>query len=112
MTAKVIALPSAAYRVDGSESGFSAPRSQFERSLGFMATLHAGEGKGVLLFFSYAFVLLVCYYVLKLLREPLLLVGGSAELKSYAQGTIALVLVLLLPLYGALFRRVAPARLV
>lgn len=66
----------------------------------------------MLLFFSYAFLLLVCYYVLKLLREPLLLEGGSAELKSYAQATIAFLLMLLVPAYGAAFRPAKPARLV
>jgi AAA family ATP:ADP antiporter len=50
--------------------------------------------------------------VLKLLREPLLLEGGSAEQKSYAQAAIALALMALVPLYGAAFRRLAPARLV
>jgi AAA family ATP:ADP antiporter len=75
-------------------------------------TPRSTEGRGVLLFFSYAFLLLVCYYVLKLLREPLLLEGGSAELKSYAQATIAFTLMLLVPAYGAAFRRTGPARLV
>ena len=63
-------------------------------------------------FFSYAFLLLVCYYILKLLREPLLLANGSAELKSYAQAAIALVLMLLIPVYGAVFRRTGKSQLV
>jgi len=71
-----------------------------------------GETAAALKFGAYAFVLLVCYYVVKLLREPLLLVGGSAEQKSYAQATIALVLMLLVPVYAAAFRRTSPRTLV
>jgi AAA family ATP:ADP antiporter len=80
--------------------------------LGSLVALRPGEGRSVLLFFSYAFLLLVSYYMLKLLREPLLLEGGSAEQKCYAQAAIALVLMALVPAYGAAFRRLSPARLV
>ena len=64
----------------------------------YFAEIRPGEGKGALLFFGYAFLLLVCYYLLKTLREPLLLVGSSAEIKSYAYAVIALLLLLLVPL--------------
>jgi AAA family ATP:ADP antiporter len=30
------------------------------------------------------FVLLTCYYVLEVVREPLILLGGGAELGAYA----------------------------
>jgi AAA family ATP:ADP antiporter len=64
------------------------------------------------LFFAYAFLLLVCYYVLKTVREPLLLDGGSAALKSYAYAAVALVLLVLVPLYGVFVRRVTKGRIV
>lgn len=64
----------------------------------------------MLLFFSHAFLLLVCYYVLKTVREPLLLTGGSAALKSYAYATVAVVLLVLVPLYGVVVRRVGKSR--
>jgi AAA family ATP:ADP antiporter len=80
--------------------------------LGSLAKLTSGEAAPTMLFGGYAFLLLVCYYVVKLLREPLLLVGGSAEQKSYAHAAIALALMLLVPLYGVLFRRVSRAALV
>lgn len=83
-----------------------------ERSLSLFTTVRAGEGASVLLFFAYAFLLLVCYYVLKTIREPLLLTDGSAELKSYAYAAIAAVLLVLVPLYGALFRRTGRRQLV
>jgi AAA family ATP:ADP antiporter len=74
--------------------------------------LRAGEAASAALFFAYAFVLLVCYYQLRLVREPLLLAAGSAELKSYAQAAMAVVLMALVPIYGAVFRRVTPHQLV
>src|SRR6185503_11859737 len=37
--------------------------------------LEAGEGRSLLLFFAYAFLVLVFYYIVRTLREPLLLVG-------------------------------------
>jgi AAA family ATP:ADP antiporter len=45
-------------------------------------------------------VLLVAYYILKTVREPLILLAGGAELKSYAAAAQALSLVAYVPLYG------------
>ncbi len=39
------------------------------------------------------FLVLVAYYLIKVVREPLILVGGGAELKSYAAAGQALLLV-------------------
>jgi AAA family ATP:ADP antiporter len=66
----------------------------------------------VALCFTYAFLLLVCLYILKTLREPLLLVGGTAAIKSYAYATVAAVLLVLVPLYGIAFRRVEKSWLI
>ena len=49
--------------------------------------------------------MLVSYYIVRTLREPLLLVGASAEVKTYASAAAALALLLLVPLYAAAFRR-------
>jgi AAA family ATP:ADP antiporter len=67
--------------------------------------LAAGEGRCLALFFGYAFLLLVAYYIVRTLREPLLLVDASAELKTYASAIAALALLVLVPLYGSAFRR-------
>jgi AAA family ATP:ADP antiporter len=55
---------------------------------------------------------MVCYYLLKTLREPLLLVNASAELKSYALAATAVVLLILVPMYGAVFRRTTRCQLI
>jgi AAA family ATP:ADP antiporter len=65
----------------------------------------------VALFFTYALLLMLSYYILKTLREPLLLTGSSAEMKSYATAVIALILLLVIPLYGWIFRRIRKQQL-
>jgi AAA family ATP:ADP antiporter len=46
------------------------------------------------------FLLLTAYYILKTAREPLVLLAGGAELKSYAAAAQALALVFYVPFYG------------
>ncbi len=87
-----------------------AVRRRFERAVG--AEIRPGEGRTVALLFTNLFLLLTAYYVLKVIREPLLLVSGGAVLRQYARGVEALVLLALVPAYGLLADRVEPSRLV
>src|SRR5262245_25580975 len=57
------------------------------------------------------FVLLTCYYVLKVLREPLILLGGGAELKAYASAGQTLLLLGVIPAFGWLSSKVSRVRL-
>jgi AAA family ATP:ADP antiporter len=66
----------------------------------------------VLGFVAGLFLLLTAYYVLKVIREPLILATGGAVSRSYARAVQAALLVALVPLYSALANRVAPAALV
>ncbi|MGC4081000.1 MAG: BamA/TamA family outer membrane protein [Vicinamibacterales bacterium] len=52
------------------------------------------------------FLLLVCYSVIKTVREPLILLGGGAEVRSYAAAGQALLLIAFVPLYGMVASRV------
>ena len=52
------------------------------------------------------FTMLVSYYLLKTIREPLILVSHGAEVKAYASGVQALLLIPVLFVHGALARRV------
>lgn len=70
------------------------------------------EAGTVLLLLANAFVLLVAYYVLKTIREPLILASGGAELKSYASAAQATALVGFVPAYGWLSSRVDRGRLI
>jgi AAA family ATP:ADP antiporter len=87
-------------------------RPPLEQMLRPLVRLESGEGRCFLLFFAYAFLMLVAYYVVRTLREPLLLVSASAEVKTYASAAAALALLLLVPLYAAAFRRTNRNRLV
>ncbi len=62
--------------------------------------------------FVNVFLLLLAYYILKTVREPLILTTGGAELKSYAAGAQAAVLLGYVPLYGWLVSRLSRNRLV
>jgi ATP:ADP antiporter, AAA family len=81
-----------------------------ERVIG--ADVRPGEWRIVLLFFANLLLLLTAYYILKVVREPLILLGGGALKRSYARGLQAGVLVFLIPAYSALANRVEPGRLV
>lgn len=66
----------------------------------------------MLLLLSNLLVLLVAYYVMKTVREPLVLATGGAELKSYAAAVQAGLLVGFVPAYGWLTSRVSRGKLV
>lgn len=81
-----------------------------ERLVG--ADVRSGEWHLVLLFFANLFLLLAAYYILKVIREPLILLEGGAVERSYARGLQAGLLLLLVPAYGLLANRFEPAKLV
>jgi len=81
-----------------------------ERLVG--AEVRAGEWHLVLLFFANLFLLLAAYYILKVIREPLILLEGGAVERSYARGLQAVLLLVLVPAYGLLANRFEPAKLV
>ncbi|MCM3905921.1 MAG: hypothetical protein ND866_29915, partial [Pyrinomonadaceae bacterium] len=76
------------------------PPGPLDRFLGIFGDVRAGEGATVLLMSLNVFLLLVGYYVLKTVREPLILMAGGAELKSYAAAAQALTLIVYVPVYG------------
>src|SRR5437899_7471537 len=46
------------------------------------------------------FVLLICYSVIKTVREPLILLGGGAEVRSYTAAGQAVLLMGFVPFYS------------
>ena len=58
-------------------------RTLLERFLGLFANVRGGEGITVLLLVLDVFLLLLAYYIIKPVREALILAGGGAEVKSY-----------------------------
>lgn len=76
------------------------PPGPLERALRVFGDVRNGEGLTVVLMASNIFVVLVAYYVIKTVREPLILTTGGAELKAYAAGVQALVLMVAVPIYS------------
>ncbi len=64
--------------------------SRLDRALSLFTDVRAGEGATALLMLVNIFLLLVCYSVVKTVREPLILLGGGAEVRSYAAAGQAL----------------------
>jgi AAA family ATP:ADP antiporter len=83
-----------------------------EKVLSLLADVRAGEGVGVLLLALNSFLLLMSYYLLKTVREPLILTQGGAEVKAYSAALQALLLLGIVPAYGALASRVSRIRLI
>src|SRR6476469_4586646 len=88
-----------------------AAKTRLDRALALFTDVRAGEGSTAVLMLVNIFVLLVCYSVIKTVREPLILLGGGAEVRSYAAAGQALVLMGFVPAYAWLASRVGRARL-
>jgi AAA family ATP:ADP antiporter len=86
--------------------------SKLDRFLRLFADVRAGEATTALLLSLNVFLILTAYYVLKPVREALILGQGSAELKSYLSAGQVLLLAIVVPLYGRLAARVARRRLI
>ena len=89
-----------------------ADKGPLERLLSPFADVRRGEAAGVLLLALLMFLLLGSYYMLKTAREVFILSEGGAEVKSYASAGQAILLVVIVPLYGAFASRVSRRQLV
>src|SRR4051812_8049617 len=75
-------------------------KSPLDRTLSLFTDIRAGEGATALLMLLNVFLLLICYSVIKTVREPLILLGGGAEVRSYAAAGQAVMLMGFVPLYS------------
>lgn len=88
-------------------------RSALEKVLGVVTEVHAGEGPNALLMTLNVFLLLTAYYVIKPVRESLILsMENGAEYKAYMSGAIAIALLFAVPAYGAVADRIAKNKLI
>jgi AAA family ATP:ADP antiporter len=76
--------------------------TRFERLISLVTRVAPGEGRTAFLFFLHGFLLLASYQVVKALREAFILAKFSAETRAYAVAAMALVLMIVVPLYGRL----------
>jgi ATP:ADP antiporter, AAA family len=86
-------------------------KSRLDRVLSLVADVRGGEGATSLLMLVNILLLLVCYSVIKTVREPLILLGGGAEVRSYAAAGQALLLMAFVPAYGWFASRVDRVKL-
>ena len=95
-----------------------------DRMLGLFSDVRPGEGARAVTMLLNIFLILVCYYIIKTVREPLILttavpewlkrigVSGPAEVKTYAAAGQALVLMGFVPVYSWFASRVDRMKLV
>jgi ATP:ADP antiporter, AAA family len=95
-----------------------------DRLLGLFSEVRSGEGARALLMLVNVFLILVSYYVIKTVREPLILdtevpgflhalgIKGPAEVKAYAAAGQALVLMAFVPAYSWFASRVSRMKLI
>ena len=87
-------------------------KSPLEYLLSVFATVHEGEGLTAFLMMLNVFLLLTAYYIIKPVREALILGSAGAEIKSYAGALQALLFVVIVPLYSAFASRTNRVRLI
>ena len=92
----------------------AAPREKgfLDRLLSLTAEVHAGEAATALLLAVNVFVLLTAYYIIKPVREVLILADQGAKIKSYSGAILAFLFLFLVPAYGAFASRFNRIRLI
>jgi AAA family ATP:ADP antiporter len=81
-------------------------KSLLERILSIITDVRAGEGLGAVLLTADLTVLLGGYYLLKTVRESLILAQGGAEVKAYSSAAQAILLFGVVPVYGWIATRI------
>ena len=88
-------------------------KSPLEYFLGIFTDVKGGEGISALLLALNVFMLLTAYYIIKPVREALILVmPNGVQYKSYMAGAIAIALLFAVPAYSRAAQRFARNRLV
>jgi ATP:ADP antiporter, AAA family len=78
----------------------SSEKGRLERLLSVISDVRPGESLGTLLLTFDLALLLGAYYLLKTVRESLILAESGAEVKAYSSAAQAIVLLGVVPLYG------------
>ena len=86
--------------------------SGLERFLNLFTVVRPGEARTALLLALNVFLILMAYYILKTVREGLILGEGSAELKSYLSAGQVVLLAFVVPYYGRLVARFPRMKLI
>ena len=76
-----------------------------ERFMSLFTTLRAGEGQAAYRLCLQSFTIMFAYYLLKVIREPLILSDGSAELKAYTTAIQAVLLMFIVPVFTRMYQQ-------
>ena len=83
-----------------------------EKLLSYFADVRSGEGWSAFLLLVNVFLLLFAYYLLKTVRESLILTEGGAYVKAYSSAGQAALLMVVVPLYGLIAAKVVRIKLI
>jgi ATP:ADP antiporter, AAA family len=86
--------------------------SVLERALSVFSDVRAGEGATVLLMFFNLLALFVSYYIIRTVRDAIILATGGAAVQSYASAAMAIVLLGFVPAYSWFASRANRAKLI
>jgi len=87
-------------------------RSFPERMLSIVTDLRAGEAATAMLLTANVFVVLASYYILKTVREALILSEAGAAVKSYSAAAQALLLLAVIPTYSFVASKATRSKLI
>jgi len=82
------------------------------RFLSVLTTVYPGEAPTALLLTLNIFLIFVAYYIIKPVREALILAGRGAEIKSYLSAAIAIVLILVVKAFSYVSSRFPRQKLI
>ncbi len=80
--------------------------------LRLFTVIHPDEIPTVLLLSLNVFLLLASYYILKPIREALILAGKGAEIKTYLSGAIAILFIFVVKIFSSIASRVPRQKLI
>src|SRR4051812_11943359 len=83
-----------------------------ERFLSLFIDIRAGEGYNAILLAVNVFILLAGYYLLKTVRESLILAENGAAVKAYSSAVQAVLLAFLVPAFSNLASRMNRVKLI
>lgn len=84
----------------------------FHKLLGLFATVYPGEAPTALLLTLNIFLIFAAYYIIKPIREALILTGKGPEIKSYLSAAIAIVLIFVVKAFSQVSSRFPRQKLI
>jgi AAA family ATP:ADP antiporter len=87
-------------------------KTWLDRLMSLVTEVQPGEALTALLLTLNGFLLLATYYIIRPVREALILADGGAEIRSYLGAVLAVLFLLIVPGYGAFASKVNRIRLI